>query len=90
VRGGGEARNEDEDEEETESVEHRGLITTDVAPDGRTEHARGDYGAHLNFGALVFAFYPEGIAPTVGESQRDSVPKPRVARHELPWVTVRK
>ena len=24
------------------------------------------------------------------ESQRDSVPKPRVARNELPWVTVRK
>ena len=23
------------------------------------------------------------------ESQRDSVPKPRVARNELPWVTVR-
>src|SRR5439155_1737269 len=25
----------------------------------------------------------------VRESQRDSVPKPRVARHELPWVIVR-
>src|SRR6266849_7789849 len=24
----------------------------------------------------------------VPESQRDSVPKPRVARHELPWVSV--
>jgi len=24
------------------------------------------------------------------ESQRDSAPKPRVARHELPWVSVRK
>jgi hypothetical protein len=26
----------------------------------------------------------------VSESQRDSVPKPGVARHELPWVIVRK
>src|SRR5438876_3465116 len=26
---------------------------------------------------------------SVRESQRDSVPKPRVARHELPWVIVR-
>src|ERR1019366_1069222 len=25
----------------------------------------------------------------IRESQRDSVPKPRVARHELPWVIVR-
>src|SRR5436190_213714 len=25
----------------------------------------------------------------VRESQRDSVPEPRVARHELPWVIVR-
>ena len=24
----------------------------------------------------------------IQESERDSVPKPRVARHELPWVTV--
>ncbi len=27
---------------------------------------------------------------SVRESQRDSVPKPKVARHELPWVSVRK
>ena len=27
---------------------------------------------------------------TVRESQRDSVPKPRVARNELPWVIVRR
>jgi hypothetical protein len=35
---------------------------------------------------------PFGIAHlrAIRESQRDSVPKPRVARHELPWVTVRK
>ncbi len=27
------------------------------------------------------------ISAFIGESQRDSVPKPRVARNELPWVT---
>src|SRR5881296_35187 len=26
---------------------------------------------------------------SVRESQRDSVPEPRVARHELPWVIIR-
>ena len=30
---------------------------------------------------------PASSAPARGESQRDSVPKPRVARHELPWGT---
>src|SRR6266850_2368159 len=29
-------------------------------------------------------------APTIGESQRDSVTKPRVARNELPWVKASK
>jgi len=32
--------------------------------------------------------FPEIV--DIQESQRDSVPKPRVARHELPWVSVRK
>src|SRR6266566_8530244 len=43
-----------------------------------------------------FQFHPESGSFTqfplcfhaVGESQRDSVPKPRVARHELPWEDV--
>src|SRR5688572_27841825 len=34
----------------------------------------------------VLSLFPTSFASPAAESQRDSVVKPRVARHELPWV----
>ena len=48
----------------------------------------GQDGAHSrDVGNLISGQRPVPFGNSSGESQRDSAPKPRVARNELPWVS---
>ena len=50
-----------------------------------TENYRGDRGLYRAEEALSLSSVVQ-VAVSPAESQRDSAPKPRVARNELPWV----
>jgi len=55
------------------------------------EHQGKGFATEAARALVAYAFSTTGLLVlATRESQRDSDPKPRVARHELPWVNLRK